>query len=437
LRFTRLKAAGIAAGVAAFAFLSSPALAGGGDDDFPPPSGALNDGVDFDAACLVSAPLTTPGPNNIESPGGTSCGGAVGVGSYDGSTETTDIGAFSLTKTNVVNGVSNTQLVASWTVDGCIPAAGSTANPALAPATGGCPDLPNNSFAGGGLRILFNNPARQNNVPTNSVGGGCPRLPTGTVFDQHEHWLDGFHKFIGFDMSWDGAKWIHSAQVGEYDPSPDGAFFFTELGTSSSPGVWSSADPFATFGTNWDVTISGSTVTVTVDGVLGSADAVNCATGVFYTVYAKAGDTLVNVKALSTANSVVTLPVTVPLSLIPGQSDITSVAGFLFYSDVTEGSSTSGPLPPPLANRTDVSFTGGPAGLGPVDTLGDSPACPTPTFGGLLPTNPLLNPAVGCQYDDDNIPVPNAGNPAGPWTAVNPGLRGVFLTEWWDTAITA
>jgi hypothetical protein len=395
------------------------------------------DGVDFDAACLVGSPSAPPAtPNNVPSPG---TNGNCLIGTYDGSTESTDFNAATVglesNQVDTLNSPSDTQLVATFAVDGPIPAAGSTCNPQIGGA--GCADLPDNSFVGVGYKVLFQVPARQNNTPTNAVGGGCPRNPVGQVFDQHEHWLDGYHFFIGFDAVWDGTKWIHSAQVGEYDPSPDGAFFFTELGVSSVPGVWSSADPAAQFGTHWDVTVGASAVRVTVDGVVRSADSVNCADGMFNTVYAKNGDLITNVKGLSTADSTLTLPVTVPLSLIPGFSDITSIGGFIFFSDITLGNSANTGVvgstleTADLGIREGVSYTGGFLGIS--DTLGDSPSCPTPTFGGTLPTNPALNPAVGCQYDDDNVPVPNTGSPGGPWTAINPGERGTFFSEWWDT----
>jgi hypothetical protein len=429
LKFTRLKAVGIAAGVAAFAFIGTPAQAGS-------TTAADADGVDFDASCLVGSPSAPPStPNNVPSPGtNANCL----VGTYDGSTESTDFNSVTLSSSSVSHGASDTRLSATFDVDGAIPAAGSTCNPQIGGA--GCADLPDKSFVGVGYKALFQVPARQNNTPTNGVGGGCPRIPTGTVFDQHEHWLDGYHHFIGFDAVWDGTKWIHSAQIGTYDPAPDGAFFFTELGTSSTAGTWVAADPAAPYGAGgtFDVSYGAGTVTVSVDGVVPSSNAINCTTGVFNTVYAKAGDTISNVKGLATADSTVTLPVTIPLSLIPGESDITSIGGFIFYSDITAGNSlnqgivgssleTAG-----LGIREGVSYTGGFLGIS--DTLGDGPSCPTPTFGGTVPTNPFLNPAVGCQYDDDNVPVADLGNPSGPWTAINPGERGTFLTEWWDTA---
>jgi hypothetical protein len=435
VKFTRLKAAGVAAGVAAFAFIgthaSAHASAGVTSSD--------GSGVDFDAACLIGDPSAPPAtPNNVPSPGANS---ACLVGTYDGSTESTDLNNVSLSTNGVDNvGPSDNQLVARWGLDAQLPPAGGACNPQVGGP--GCPDLPDSSFVGLGFKALFQNATlnRQDNTPTNGAGGGCPRFPTGTVFDQHGHWLDGYHHFIGFDAVWDGAKWIHSAQVGTYDPSPDGAFFFTELGTNDglvdSDGdgsTWDESDPAAQYGTNWSVTYGpGFQVSVAVDGVLGSSSP-TCIGGVFNTVYFKDGDLIVNVKWLSTADSTVTLPVTIPLSLIPGFSDITSIGGFIFFSDITLGNSANtgivgSALQP---NRTGVSYTGGSLGIS--DTLGDSPACPTPTFGGTLPTNPFLNKFVGCQYDDDNIPVPDVGNPTGPWTAINPGERGTFLSEWWDT----
>jgi hypothetical protein len=419
-------------------------------------------GVDFDAACGIPDPtkITPPGENNVDSPGsagGTFDGGdgCDGVSTYDGSTESTDLNQVTLGTNGVDNaGASDNQLVATWRFDGPLPAPGGTCNPLTGAGGGTCVDLPNNALAGFGFKTLFQVPARQNNTPTNPVGGGCPRNATGIVYDQHGHWLDGYHHFVGFDAAWDGTRWIHSAQVGTYDPSPDGAFFFTELGTNSGNG-WQTADPNMVFGSNWNVTYGpGFQVAVTVDGVVQSGDLVNCAApGIFHTVYFKDGDMIANVKGLSTANGTATLPATIPLSVVPGFSDITSIGGFTSFSDITEGNSVNSGLVGSLlkdlvlGNRENVSFTGGFLGipgalsvsgglagvLGNVDTLGDSPACPTETFGGTLPPNPFVNEFVGCQYDDDNIPVPNSGDLDGPWWAINPGERGTFLTEWWDT----
>lgn len=151
-------------------------------------------GVDYDAACLMSNPLApTPGPNSIGSPGTSS---ACSLGTYDGSTESTDIRNVSLSSQAVSHGVSNVQLVATCETDKIIPLAGSTSVPVGASN----PDLPAGYFLGSSCKVMFQVPARQNNTPTNGVGGGAPRVPSGTIFDQHGHWLDGYHHFIAFEV---------------------------------------------------------------------------------------------------------------------------------------------------------------------------------------------------------------------------------------------
>lgn len=363
----------------------------------------------------------------------------------------------SLSSTAVIHGPSNVQLQASCTLGAPIVPAGSTTRNAV--------DLPAAiPFQATGCKVMFQNPARENNAPTNPVGGGCPRFG-GVVFDQHAHWLDGFHFFIGFTQTWNGAQWVHSAQIGEYDPSPDGGFPFIELGINAGNG-WISSDPFASFGTHWNVSIAGSTVTVSVDGTVSSADATNCWNGVFNRVFARAGDLIDNIKGLTTADVLLTLPVTVPLNLGPGLSNITTAGGYMFFSDTTAGNSwnvgsVGNVLRPNISNiafstgvvernrgagsviqdqeePTRASDGGGgsqpgPRPSDPVDTLGESPACPTPTFGGLLPRNPWMSTDFGCHYDDDNVPMPSTLNPVGPWVPINPGERGTFLAEFWDT----
>lgn len=256
-------------------------------------------------------------------------------------------------------------------------------------------------------------------------------------------------------------------KVGTYDPSPLGGFVFSEIGIDTGSG-WVETDPNARFGVHWNVGLSGRVVQVTVDGVLQVA-CLPCGTGYFSTVYVKAGDRIVNIKGLTTADITLTLPVTVPTSLVPGFADFTLIGGFAFFSDTTAGGSLStGIVGSTLAqlgkhNIRGIAYTRGLAdhpmagkwlspfgaeerqscctrdgwtwgvGASLPDTLGLFPSCPTPTFGGLLPTNPFLNTAVGCQYDDDNIPVPNTGTPLGPWSAIDPGERGSLLPEFWDT----
>jgi hypothetical protein len=326
---------------------------------------------------------------------------------------------------------ANGQLTATWHVAGPIPAAGST-NLAAA-------DLPGSNFVGLNLYAMFNNKSVQTNVPTNPAGG-CTRVGVGNqVLDAHGSWKDGYQFFVAFSVSWDGQKWVQSAELGEYDPNPDGGFTFNELGTNNGFGGWQAANTYHPFSStaaadNFFVSVSGSDVTVTVPGILKTPDTVNCQEGFFKSVYAKAGDNIANVKALTTANEVVTLPVTVPLSItcdligdIDCENDLTSVGGFLFFSDVTDGDSRvglAGSASGDLAttpcyneglrgNVPCIAYTDGGGGL--VDTLGAGPTCPTPTFGGLLPTNPLFTPDTACLIDDDSID------------------RGSVTGEWWST----
>ena len=96
---------------------------------------------------------------------------------------------------------------------------------------------------------------------------------------------------------------------------------------------------------------------------------------------------------VTTGDSVVTSPVTIPLSALCGPtngelcfSDLTSIGGFVTYADTTTGTSTAG-----LAgtNTTGIAISGGALGwFYSADTLGPGTSCPTPTFGGYLPENP-------------------------------------------------
>jgi len=370
---------------------------------------------------------------------------------YDGSTETTDLRAVTLGRS------SGNQLVATFTVDGPIPAAGSTFTPALY----GSADLPDGRYNAFAYKAMFQNRAVQTNVDNPS--GGCSTSFGGRVRDQHGHWADGYHFYVGFDVWWDGARWIHSVSAGEYDPSPDGGFLATELGSNNGDpanGGWIDHDPLMAYGEDYAAFVtstSGSTtVTVRFDGVVSQSNP-SCASSAHRAVYAQAGHHLSNVKGLSSANVAYGLPILFPTSLMPGFRDLRTIGGFAAISDTTQGASTDW-LGVIFGDQQieSIAYTPGIAGasvlagtaevvadnqveatlgaLNLLDTLGDSPACPTPTFGGMLPGNPLHNPAYGCQYDDDNVPMPNGSNPAGPWLAANPGTRGVLLAEFWDTS---
>lgn len=413
----------IAAGAALLAMAADPALAGG---TFT----TDGNGVDYDAACIVGLGSTVANAGN-------NCNG---ITLYDGSTLATDIG------NNGLGMLVNCPPLGMVPADLClgsvygtpsgvpqmfggirvrataVPAPGNTT-----PPNGVTFDLPSNGFVGANYFNLFQNKSVHTNMPTNPVGG-CPRVGTGTpVFDQYGAWQDGYHFFTNYSIGWDGSKWIHVAQVGEYQPGPDGGFLFHELGHNDGGG-WVNADPFTIKGINWDAAVTstpdGTFFAVWVDGVFNRADTTNCSTGFFKNAYAKPGDVIANAKGLTTANLVLTLPVAIPVSLLCGvtggaicDSDIKTVGGFVVASDTTDGNSTPGLL---AQNIPNIAYTRGlidnHTGLIDLpDTLGDGPTCPTPTFGGLLPTNPLFVPGAACQIDDDPI------------------ARGTILSEMWDT----
>lgn len=423
MRF-RYKAAGLAMVAALLAITGSPAGAASGT--------ATNDaiGTDYDAACVVNTRTSAADANSITTDG------CEGITTYDGSATAIDIGhilhapggyvwcppygwqTWDLCLWYRLNDLTAQPMMGSLLHVTALnlPQPGSRVQPDGTEAT---LDTPSPAFTGVNYYNLFQNKSVQNNVPTNPKGG-CTRVGTGTpVYDQYGSWKDGHHFFTNYSVSWDGEKWVHSAQVGEYDPRPDGGFLFYELGTNSGDG-WTSSNPYMRYGIEWNVLVeesdAGTAITVEADAVFRTPDN-NCAEGFFKHAYVNPGDTVGNAKGVTTANMVVTLPVSVPLSLacttgLVCASDLHTVGGYVFVGDVTNGSSTAGGLG---ANISGISYTAGAGNLGVADTLGDGPTCPTPTFGGLLPTNPLFTPDVACQIDDDSI------------------SRGTLLSEFWET----
>lgn len=408
------RAAGLAAGVALLVCTSTPVSAG----NTSIPDG---DGVDYDGGCVVGTDLNPPGPNSYGSTSSTTSPGCTGVSTYDGKTEGLDLNG-----TSAVTLGSNAagQIIGSWTIDGTLPAPGSTNRAAY--------DLPDANFVGGNYFALYQNKSIQTNVAHTA----CPQAPTRPtpVLNRFGTWHDGFHFFVAFSVAWNGTKWIYSAQLGEY--VPDGGYGFFELGVNDDVdddgdgSKWDAANPFHPYSAanvaaadNWNVSISGSgptTITVTAPGVYKSPDTLNCATGHFDYFLAQTGDVIDNVKGMTTANQVVTLPVTVPLSLtctatsgLICEPDLTSVGGGVLSIDTTAGNSTAG-----LANSNITGIARTVGAVGAKDSPGPGPQCPTPTVGGAVPQNPTFVPNQACYIDDDTI------------------SRGSIFTEWWDTTYT-
>jgi hypothetical protein len=434
-RFTATKLALVALTASALAFPAGRAEATGSV------SAVDANGVDYDAACAQPVwPPSPPSPNSVRSPGlpGGSLGwpaggdGCSGFSSYDGSTEATDLSRVSLSST------AGGQMIARCDLDGAIPPAGSTVLSAL--------DTPAGYFTGAGCKVLFQNMSTNTYIPTNP-DGGCTSVFGLPEYDVHGSYYDGFRYFLGFEVNWDGTRWVHSVQVGEYDPSPTGGFVSTELGRNGGAG-WSSSTTAMTFGTNWQAAVTAgapSSVTITVDGIVKMADA-GCLGGVFKTVFARPDDRLGNMIGLTHVQHTVTMPVVVPASVLctPAagivcypDSQFVAGGGELYLSDTTDGNSydplfnhnihgiayTPGLLRPWAGEAADVyapfqHLQGVSTKFGVLnmpDTLGPGPACPWPTYGGTFPQNPAFAPNTACQIDDNSF------------------ARGSFLPEFWDT----
>jgi hypothetical protein len=362
--------------------------------------------------------VTPPPPNSYGSPGSGCAGGTL----YDGSAEANDLQGGSNGAGFTVSSNASGQVIATFTVDGTIPGAGTTAFP-------GGMDLPASNFVGGNYYALCQNKTIQTNVAYTA----CPQIPPRPtpILQRFGSWKDGHHFLVGFAVNWDGTKWIYSARIGEYFPGPDGGFSYFELGVNDGvdddgdTNLWDFSNVYHPFNTtaaadNWSVDISGTgptTITVKAPGVYKEPDTTNCNNGHFDYWFGKTGDVIANSKALTTGNATVTLPTTVPLSELCGlsggalcENDITSVGGFVFFTDTTSGTSTAGAL---NSNITGIAYSGGAIGVS--DTLGEGPTCPTPTVGGAIQDNPLFTPDTACHIDDDNV------------------SRGSFLSEWWET----
>lgn len=278
--------------------------------------------------------------------------------------------------------LANGHVKATFTVTGPVPAEGSVSSadyhgPSYGPGGAVKP------FLGGSYLAMYNNTSSQTN--NDDLNGGCARVGgVGRVRDFKEHYQDGFYQFIGLQVGFDGQKYIYTAEEGYYDPAANGGFIFNDL----------SQDQLITKGVDWNVTVTGTspaTITVEGPGKLNSPDT-TCASGVFVEDFAHPGDSIDNVFGLTTNDLVVVLPVAVPLDVIPGQQPLQAVGGFVYNSDWTAINPASGGT----GDVFDPGLAGGP------DVVGPGPTCWTPTFGGLLPQNPLWVGGQPCHIDLEN-----------------------------------
>lgn len=236
-------------------------------------------------------------------------------------------------------------------------------------------------FNGATYMITYQN----KNTQINSYGlpPACTNKATGQpVYDFQEHWMDGYRHYIGAEITWDGTKFNANPMLGTYDPSPDGGYGFYEI--SHEAGMAG----------KWALNISGNTIEVIIATKLTQKDDVNCAGGILTTDLGSPGHNIANVAAMSWLNQTVVFPVPIPTGTVESTvgvdvvgGDIESVGGLISNSDFT----TLGGL-----DAYDMGLLPWPN----PDNAGDGPTCPTPTFGGLAPRNPLFREGQPCQVDN-------------------------------------
>lgn len=356
------------------------------------------DGVDYDAACRepTQPRSSAPPADSVASPNGTGCT----TSRYDGSTESTDIRSVSLEST------STGRLKASMTIDGPIPAAGSTNQAAIDGINGAT------SFAQ--YWVFFQNKDKQNGADNPS--GGCTSGLNTRFADRHGHWADGHQWFLMYEVDFLGGYWSHSLYVGEWDTETPSTYRPIRIARNNGSGWTTTQPPMAG---RWATSLTGSgptTIDMEVTGRIYLSDP-NCVhnNGIFVWDMASnfpgpfsgpdyTGDRIANVKGATYVDQVFGPPVDVF-----GWPGVVSVNGF---SDVTTGNSTAGPLNSKIPG---VSMTYGLVGA-QQDVFASGPFCRFYVASTPI-NNPLatLNPNQPCQVDDDAID------------------RGTVNFEWWDT----
>ena len=282
-----------------------------------------------------------------------------------------------ITAWNLTSNTTTRQLTASITVKGNIPADGAS------DPTGALYEGPHATaladtgveypgYKGGTYLVAYADTRTERN--TYNLTPGCTNAATGKpIYDFQESWQDGYRDYIGASVEYNGASWTVSPVIGRFDPTEQGGYTFIDL--KSEPAM----------NGKWSFAQSGSNISITVNTDVTTSDT-TCAGGVFHSDYGNTGDTLASVTAETSNDQVVTLPVALPTSVVPGQSNLQAIGGLVSASDWAP----------------EAGFNLGTAG--PYSETG--PTCPTPTFGGLLPRNPLFTDGAPCNVIN---PVPGGG----------------------------
>jgi len=291
--------------------------------------------------------------------------------------------------------ITSPTIRAQFKVTSTLPVVGST----TLPVASGYP-----SFNGFTYHANFQNHRIQDNDPADPLKATGQRAPlcTTPIYPSNTgHYANHYWFQVGISITYSGGEYKATPFVSEYDPNLDGGFIFRDLnanpylvpgstftwgfmnGTTEVPATWSTAS------SKWIHSSPTDTIYVKVPTKIAAASAQAC-NGFLTADYGATGDSIKNNWASSWQNQVVVLPVTVPLSTVPGESDIDAIGGFIYRSDWAQNSAYN-PHP------NDLVAVGS-EHLGTFNVPGHD--CWTPTVGGVIPSNPLHSPGNPCGVNN-------------------------------------
>lgn len=285
-------------------------------------------------------------------------------------------------------------LKATFVVDGVLPAE----DDPLPPSTDG--DVTGWSYHAyyRDTQLLDNRP--HNVCPRNTSTDVAPTYLIAGYFGHHE---DQFFFRVGLQYNYVGPTgYVLTPVLGWFDPSADGGFIFIDVanqaGAKKAPSMNGKGDWFVKVDRN--VPVGKTTLTVKIVNRLPYMD-INChanpstlapanrTNGAFpgggYYEFGLPGKPLEALAGAAWLNTIVRTPMTIPASIVPGESDIDSLGGLVTLVDIITDTGGNNAYVPGFTQPN----------LGPGDAPG--PTCWTPTFGGTLPRNPLWVGGEPCQ----------------------------------------
>ncbi|HVF12437.1 MAG TPA: hypothetical protein VNA87_05055 [Actinomycetota bacterium] len=357
------------------------------------------DDAGFSLNCVDDGQATTVGPVSVPGTGQP-------VGNCSNNMGMLDVVSYSMKRTDLPGGPA---LEASWTVREPLPVEEVIGTPI---STSGGEQIPGIDFYS-----YFRVPDLLDNRPTircerNTSSAAKKTYIIANAFgDGH---TDAWQFFINFGMTYTGGKYVSTPSLGYFVPYDDGGLVFSDVKANSRLARGTHYD--------WSFSADRKTVTVKIVGQFpaGSSDCkftLPSIEGTLMTYFARTasqkaadpfyGTTIVSppppnsIRTNSGSNdrindvrfearfaTVVTLPVKVPLSIVPGEEDLEGVGGFVFLVD---GQTLSG------VDTYDPGQTAKNLGVDTASVKGTG--CWTLTFGGTAPVNPLHNYGGPCAID--------------------------------------